>query len=303
MIHERTNHDPLPIEPVAHPHRRARLPLTASAQGTRLNLDLPDLAAKASETTDVTLDGAMLRLAGKFLSSNDADERAAKEMISGLSGIYVRSYEFDHEGEYDKSQAERIRQQLGPTWKKIVKVTSRTKEDVDIYADTRGDNITGLLIISAEPKEFTVVNIVGPVDLEKLAGLEGQFGIPHIYRDGTEASGRTTIMTNHRRLVLLVIVVSVFALGATPARADFDDIVRAVESRYNVHRTWIPMFGLVRFASGSRIPAACRMSSWRHSRTRISAIRKNWRTSSAATPASRCSRWSSPARSATARRR
>ena len=159
------------------------LPITASAQGTRLNLDLPDMAAKASETTDVTLDGPLLRLAGKFLSSNNADERAAKEMINGLTGIYVRSYEFDHEGEYDKSQAERIRQQLGPTWKKIVKVTSKTKEDVDIYADTRGDNITGLLIISAEPTEFTVVNIVGPVDLEKLAGLEGQFGIPHITRD------------------------------------------------------------------------------------------------------------------------
>jgi hypothetical protein len=156
------------------------LPLTASAQGTRLNLDLPDMAAKASETVDVTLDGAMLRLAGRFLNSNDADERAAKAMINGLSGIYVRSYEFDHEGDYDKSQADRIRQQLGPTWKKIVKVASRTKEDVDIYADTRGDAITGLLIISAEPKEFTVVNIVGPVDLEKLAGLEGQFGIPHI---------------------------------------------------------------------------------------------------------------------------
>jgi hypothetical protein len=159
------------------------LPTAASAQGTRLNLDFPDLAAKASETTDVTLDGPMLRLAGRFLNSNDADERSAKEMISGLSGIYVRSYEFDHEGEYDKSQADRIRQQLGPSWKKIVKVTSRTKEDVDIYADTRGDAITGLLIISAEPKEFTVVNIVGPVDLEKLAGLEGQFGIPHISGD------------------------------------------------------------------------------------------------------------------------
>ena len=156
------------------------LPITASAQGTRLNLDFPDLAAKASETTDVTLDGPMLRLAGKFLSSSDADERAAKEMINGLTGIYVRSYEFDRDGEYDKSQAERIRQQLGPSWKKIVKVSSKTKEDVDIYADTRGDSIAGLLIISAEPREFTVVNIVGPVDLEKLAGLEGQFGIPHI---------------------------------------------------------------------------------------------------------------------------
>ena len=53
-------------------------------------------------------------------------------------------------------------------------------------------------------------------------------------------------MTNRR--LLLLIALSVFALGATPARANFDDIVRAVESRYHVHRTTIPMFGLVRFA-------------------------------------------------------
>jgi hypothetical protein len=59
---------------------------------------------------------------------------------------------------------------------------------------------------------------------------------------------RTNVMTDRRRLVLLVALVSIFTLGATPARANFDDIVRAVESRYNVHRTWIPMFGLVRFA-------------------------------------------------------
>ena len=55
-------------------------------------------------------------------------------------------------------------------------------------------------------------------------------------------------MTDRRRLLLLAALVSVFTLGATPARANFDDIVRAVESRYNVHRTTIPMFGLVRFA-------------------------------------------------------
>jgi hypothetical protein len=168
----------------------AAVPFTAAAQGTRLNLDLPDMAAKATETVDVTLDGPMLRLAGKFLSSTDADERVAKEMINGLTGIYVRSYEFEHEGEYDKTQAERIRTQLGPTWKKIVKVASRTKEDVDIYVDTRGDAVAGLLIISAEPKEFTVVNIVGPVDIEKLAGLEGQFGIPHISRDLKDKHGK-----------------------------------------------------------------------------------------------------------------
>src|SRR4051794_33231800 len=54
--------------------------------------------------------------------------------------------------------------------------------------------------------------------------------------------------TDRRRLVLVITLLSVFVLGAMPARADFNEIVRAVESRYNVHRTWIPMFGLVRFA-------------------------------------------------------
>jgi hypothetical protein len=173
------------------------LPITASAQSARLNLDFPELAAKASETVDVTLDGPMLRLAGKFLSTSDADERAAREVINGLSGIYVRSYEFDHEGEYDKSAADRVKAQLGPTWVNFVKVTSRTrddgsrvKEDVNIYADTRGDSIVGLLIIASEPKEFTVVNIIGPIDIEKLARIEGQFGIPHVRTEGKLKHGK-----------------------------------------------------------------------------------------------------------------
>jgi hypothetical protein len=55
-------------------------------------------------------------------------------------------------------------------------------------------------------------------------------------------------MTDRRPLILLVALVSVFALGATSAHAGFDDIVRAVESRYHVHQTTIPLFGLVRFA-------------------------------------------------------
>jgi hypothetical protein len=59
---------------------------------------------------------------------------------------------------------------------------------------------------------------------------------------------RKIIMNDRRRVVLFVAIMSVFALGATPARANFDDIVRAVESRYQVHHTYIPLFGLVRFA-------------------------------------------------------
>jgi hypothetical protein len=154
----------------------------ASAQ--RINLDFPDLAAKAEEVVDVTLDASMLRLAAKFLSGKNSDERAVRDMIIGLEGIYVRSYEFSSDGEYDRGIANKILSQLGPTWKPLVTVRSKTKENVNIMADLRGDKITGLFIIAAEPREFTIVNISGPIDIDRLADLSGQFGIPDIAKEG-----------------------------------------------------------------------------------------------------------------------
>ena len=150
----------------------------ASAQ--RLNLDFPGLADKAQEVVDVTLDANMLRLAAKFLSGHDSDERAVRDMINGLEGIYVRSYEFAKAGEYDPALIDRVKSQLGSTWKPLVTVRSKTKENVNIMADMRGDRVVGLVIIAAEPREFTIVNIQGPIDIDRLADLSGQFGIPEI---------------------------------------------------------------------------------------------------------------------------
>jgi hypothetical protein len=36
----------------------------------------------------------------------------------------------------------------------------------------------GLALIASEPRQFTLVNIVGAIDLDKLHRLEGQFGVP-----------------------------------------------------------------------------------------------------------------------------
>jgi hypothetical protein len=153
----------------------------ASAQ--RINLDFPALAERAEEIVDVTLDASMLRLAARFLSGRDADERAIRDMIVGLDGIYVRSYEFAKEGEYDRGLIDKVKSQLGPTWKPLVTVRSKTRENVNIMADMRGERVTGLIIISAEPREFTIVNINGPIDIDRLADLSGQFGIPEITKE------------------------------------------------------------------------------------------------------------------------
>ena len=160
------------------------LALPVAAQ--QINLDFPDLEDRADEVVDVTLDASMLRLGARFLRGHDPDERAVRDMIQGLTGIYVRSYEFSKENAYDRKLADRIKSQLGPTWKAFVTVRSKTKENVNIYADMRGDKVVGLVIISAEPREFTVVNIVGPIDIERLASLEGEFGIPRFTTRGKD---------------------------------------------------------------------------------------------------------------------
>jgi len=159
----------------------ALLALPVAAQ--QINLDFPDLEERADEVVDVTLDASMLRLGARFLRGHDPDERAVREMIQGLQGIYVRSYEFSKDHEYDRKLVDRIKSQLGPTWKAFVTVRNKTKENVSIYADMRGDKVVGLVIISADPREFTVVNIVGPIDIERLASLEGEFGIPKFTRE------------------------------------------------------------------------------------------------------------------------
>src|SRR5215203_792836 len=98
------------------------LTVAVPASAQRINLDFPGLAEKAEEVVDVTLDASMLRLAAKFLSGHDSDERAIREMINGLEGIYVRSYEFAREGEYDRSLIDKVKSQLGSTWKPLVTV-------------------------------------------------------------------------------------------------------------------------------------------------------------------------------------
>lgn len=160
----------------------------SSAQTGKIQINhLEKLADKAAEVVDVTLDGALLQLASKFMSDKrGADEAAAKDFIQHLQGVYVKSFEFDKEGEYTQADVEEIRKQLhAPNWQRTVEVRSkRDGENAEIYlmpgSGTGADAIQGLAIICAEPKELTVVNIVGPIDLDKLAELDGQMGIPRM---------------------------------------------------------------------------------------------------------------------------
>jgi hypothetical protein len=155
---------------------------TGHAQSARIEMgQLDHLGAKASETVDVSIDERLMQITGKFLSGKDPDELKVKELISGLKGIYVKRFEFEHDGEYSQTDIESIRSQLrNPAWSKILNVSSKNEGSVEVYLMSNASQVGGLVVVATDLKELTIVNIVGPVDLEKLSQLEGQFGVPDL---------------------------------------------------------------------------------------------------------------------------
>jgi Domain of unknown function (DUF4252) len=156
--------------------------LAAQTPGPRMPFaGLEKLAAAASDTVDVSLDTGLLALAARFLGDKDAEEARVKAMLTGLKGVYVRSYEFGADGAFGQADVEMIRRQLSaPGWSRMAGVRSkRDRADVDVYVWLDGDRIGGLGILATEPRRFTVVNIVGAIDLDQLRGLEG-FGLPRL---------------------------------------------------------------------------------------------------------------------------
>jgi len=156
-----------------------------SAQGqqdSRLQMSsLDHLAAKASQTIDVNIDQRLMLLAAKVFDDKDEDERQIKKLITGLKGVYVKSFEFETEGQYAAADIETIRTQLrGPGWTRLVNVTSKKDGMLEVYLLFNGDAVGGMAVLHTDDKELTVVNIVGPVDVDKLAKLEGQLGIPDL---------------------------------------------------------------------------------------------------------------------------
>jgi hypothetical protein len=160
------------------------LAMPAHAQDAQIPVDIQKLSARAKETVEVTMDGPMLRWASKFLSVDDPDEQRAAKLVANLKGIYVRSFEFDKEGAYSPAEVDELRSQFhSPGWSRIVGVRSeRDGDNVDIFFKLENDKMGGIVIIAAEPKELTFVNIVGPLELDQLADLGGEFGVPKLDR-------------------------------------------------------------------------------------------------------------------------
>ena len=136
------------------------------------------LAERASNYTEVSLDRKMLDFASRFM--NDKDDAEGKRIVEKLNGVYVRSYEFDKPGQYTTADLEAVRRQFDTAeWSQLVKSRSKNaSDDADIYMKLVNGEVQGMFILNAESKELDFVYISGPIRPEDLKDLSGNFGIP-----------------------------------------------------------------------------------------------------------------------------
>lgn len=149
---------------------------SAYAQSAKLDLSrLDKLASKASKVTDVSLGGPLLKLAAENIAAKKKGEKGApiEGVVQQLKGVYVKSFEFSKPGEYSRSDVESILKQIeSGGWKAIVRVEEKKSgETTGVYVMEEGGQTVGMAIVAAEPKELTVVNLVGPIDFSQLGGL------------------------------------------------------------------------------------------------------------------------------------
>lgn len=137
------------------------------------------LGANQEPTVEVNLSGPMLKLAA--LASDDNDKELG-EMLSGLAGIYVRTYQMDDTSPagFEKAIAS-ISQHLQQTgWETIVKVRERD-ERAHIAVKMDGENIVGMTVIAMDENdkdnEVVFVNLVGLIDLARIGRMSRHFDI------------------------------------------------------------------------------------------------------------------------------
>ena len=166
----------------------------ASAAGQDAALPRPSgleqYEAEATDSVEIAVDDRVLRLAAGALSDRKPDERAVKALVAGLKGVYVRAFKFEREGVYQPAEVEALRARFRtPEWSRVVGVRSRKYGDnVDVFLSSSGEQLKGLAVVVASPRELVYVHVSGDIDIERLRELEGRFSVPRLelYREGKE---------------------------------------------------------------------------------------------------------------------
>ena len=138
-----------------------------------------ELAAHASDVTEVTMNKSMLGFAAKFMNGKNHDDAAVRQLIQGLEGIYIREYEFEKEGQYSQEILEKLRLSFAsPEWSTLVKEHDRKHgETTEVLVKLVNGENHGLFVLNSEPRELSIVVILGPIRLEDLGKLKHMGGM------------------------------------------------------------------------------------------------------------------------------
>ena len=151
------------------------------------------LAARATNVTEVTLGKDMLNFAAKFMNGKDKDDAAAQQLIQNLKGIYVRDYEFDKPGQYSMDEVEQLRKSFeGPEWSTIVSDREKKSGETTyvMVKIVNGQN-QGMFVFDAEPRELSLVLILGPIKMDQLGELKGLGGLSALGNVNTTTKTKT----------------------------------------------------------------------------------------------------------------
>lgn len=148
--------------------------------GAQLKMDLEHLERKADEVVSVNLEGKSLEGGSKILALRESVTAPVKELVKGIKGIYMRRFWFGKKEAYEPEDTEPIRKQMTePGWVRVIDVKQRNKPGaVTVYSYLENEEVAGMAVVSEDEQEITVVNIVGPVDLETLSNLGEKMGFP-----------------------------------------------------------------------------------------------------------------------------
>jgi len=158
---------------------------TLAGAGPELRIpDFSHLRDKASDSVDITLDGFLMRIARNIAAREAERGDADLAFLKDVKSVRVQTFEFDHDDAYSRDDIEAVRRQLAaPGWSALLQAKSRKeKSNVDVFIHSADGRILGIALVAAEPRSFAIVNVVGDIDIEELAKLEGRFGIPPVGR-------------------------------------------------------------------------------------------------------------------------
>lgn len=139
-----------------------------------------NFADSETEIVEINLRRSLLRPVAKMLAEQEPEVSALIDGLVGVNAVILNNWA----GSMDRARETfmALDENLPTSWERIVRVRS-ARELTLVYIHTdENDDINGLLVLVQEGRQLIFTNLIGPVDLELVAGLEGRLDIPGLDR-------------------------------------------------------------------------------------------------------------------------